>query len=96
MGLRKVNAGRYTRTYMPAREVCTAEQEKILSVEKKARRTLHETSDGANYIANRWVDADECGVFRLVAESWRTSQKTRQNDIRGRVTGNRGHCHSWI
>ena len=78
------------------RENCPRLNKKSIKRWKKARRTLHETSDGANYIAYRRVDADECGVFRLVAESWRTSHKTRQNDIRGRMTGNRGHRHSWI
>ena len=78
------------------RENCPRLNKKSIKRWKKARRTLHETSDGANYIANRWVDADECGVFGLVAESWRTSNKTRQNKIRGRMTGNRGNFHSWI
>ena len=92
MGVRKVHARTHTRTCQ-----CEMDTKKIyLALKKKAKRTLHETSDGANYIAYRWVDAEECGVFRWVAESWRTSHKTHKDEIHDRKPGNRGHGHSWI
>ena len=61
-----------------------------------AKRTLHKASDRANYVRRCWVDADECGIFRLVAKSWRRSAETHKRKIDGSKSSKISNCGSWI
>ena len=61
-----------------------------------AKRTLQQAHDSVNRVSYYRVNADECGVFFLVAESRRTRVKTHKRKVHDRKSGYGGHRGSWI
>ena len=61
-----------------------------------AKRTLQQAQDSVNHVSYYRINADECGISFLVAESRRTRVKTHKRKIQVRKSGNGGHSGGWI
>ena len=75
---------------------CARSKKTKYGVLNHAKRTLHKASDRANYVRRCWVHADKCGIFPLVAKSWRCSAETHKRKIDGSKSSKISNCSSWI